>query len=69
MGDQLVAGDALIVLADRPGEPRARGRERLESERREEPGGADVPGVGHHEQPILGVERPEAFAATGDGHG
>ena len=46
---ELVAGHVLVEPAERPREPGARRRERLEAERRKQPCGAHVPGVRHHE--------------------
>ena len=66
MGDELVARDVLVVLAESPGEAGTRRRKRLEAARGEEPGRADVPRIRHHEQRVGGVQRSEAFAALGD---
>jgi hypothetical protein len=66
--DELLAAHGLIELAERPRKPGARRRKRLESERREQPSGADVPRVRHHEQLAGGMECPETSAAIGDGH-
>ena len=60
--DELVPRHVLVVLAQRPREPGARGRQRLEPARREEPGRTDVPGVRHDE------DLARAGAAHGTGH-
>ncbi len=60
MSDQLVASNALVELADRPGEAGARRGERLEAGRLEQPRRADVPRVRHHEQLLGRVQGPEA---------
>ena len=69
MLDQLGARAPAVELAERPGEAGARRRERLEAGRLEQPGGADVPGVRHHEQPVTGMQLPEAGSTIGSLHG
>ena len=66
--DELVARDRLVHLPERPGEPGARRRERLEAERLEQPRRARIPRIRHQEEPVLRVELSEAGAAVCDGH-
>ena len=51
--DHLVERDAAVRAPEREGEAGARGRERLEAERRQYPRRARVPGVGDHERLAL----------------
>ena len=62
--DELVARHPLVQLSRRPGESRARRRERLETGRFEEAGRAGVPRVRHHEQLLPLVNRPKAGPAS-----
>ena len=49
VGQHLVEGDRVVGPAERPGEPRACRRERLEAESRERAGAADIPRIGDDE--------------------
>jgi len=67
VGDELGSRHLLVELPERPGEAGARRGERFEAAGREQPRGAGVPGVRHHEQPLL-VQGAEASAAIAGGH-
>src|SRR5262249_16767697 len=62
MRDELVAHHRLVQLAERPREPCARPRERLEARGLQQLRGTDVPRVGHHEELLLLVQLPEPAA-------
>ncbi len=66
--DELLAGDLLVELAERPRVASARRRERLEAGGREQPCRAHVPWVRHDEDLLPGVQLAEAGAALGYRH-
>jgi hypothetical protein len=63
--DELVTRDLGVEFAERPGEPGARRRERLEAEGGEHTCRADVPRVGHQEELLSGMQLRKATAACG----
>ena len=68
MRHELVAADTLVEPAERPREPGARRRERLEAGGLEQPSGADVPRVRQREELLARVQLTEARPALGDRH-
>jgi hypothetical protein len=62
--DRGLAADLPVELAERGREPAARGGEGGEAERGEHAGGADVPGVGHHQRRARPVQLTEGRHAA-----